>query len=304
MRIFFIFLLIMASCLATANETKNIYITYPDKALNYQVIAQKLSDEIKGNTHSSEITINNIIIKNSELPDQNITKTDLVVSLNNTDIQELIPNIAINNILFTFSTSIQKPKGSSKLSTEKYSIIYIDQMPFTLLNTAKKTIKNNYKNKVLAIVDENNNNGLSRLKKLATNNKDKFKIIVIKENETAAKAIEPELFNAAAIMAIYDPNIWSGNSARWILQQAYNHQVPVIGYSKAFLKAGAMVSVYSSADQVIKETEKQIDYWLRKGQLQGKATYPEYTIEVNDNIARALDFSKAEIIEIGNHNDF
>lgn len=289
-RLFLFFLIVFST--ASQSSPASIYIAYPEEIKNYKEIAKKIESDLKKNGIKNIRTLSSDKIKK-----ENIKATDLTIFLGEKASKE---HKGIKSpSIFSFASKIKK----EELETgQQWSIVNTNQPAKKLLKTAEKTINKEYKKNILFIISEEN---LPAIKELSFFEKhENVKTIIVKNNERAAKSIEPELFNAAAIIAIYDPKIWSGNSARWILQQAYSHQVPVIGYSKAFLKAGAMVSVYSSADQIIEAINSQVLKWVNTGTLETKTIYPSYSIEVNDNIARALDFSKAEIIEIGNHNDF
>jgi len=114
-----------------------------------------------------------------------------------------------------------------------------------------------------------------------------LKVIIIPKGRLAAKILEPDLFDAAALIAIQDNAIWTGKNAKWLLQQAFNYKVPVVGYSKSFLKAGALASVYSSLDDVADSTAEAINAWLNdKTPKDFAIIYPEASVQINPSIAR------------------
>jgi hypothetical protein len=283
-------LFLFSFLVACKTSFASIYITYPEELIIYEQIALQVKSELK------KEGVEDVIILTANKTKEETTKdNDLTVFLGHQD------NIGYEKIkgptIFSFikTNNIKK----EKIENAKYwSIININQPIKNLLKTAEKTVKTQHKKNILFIISEKNTSTIKELESIEGSKN--VKLILIKENENAAKLLEPELTNAAAIVAIYDPTIWSGNSARWILQQAYTYKVPVIGYSKAFLKAGAMASAYSSADQVIQETNKQVITWVKNKKLNNKTSYPQYTVEVNENIARALNFSRTEIIEMEN----
>jgi len=282
MKLLSVILIVISLLSQTASAS--IYIAYPSGMKNYENIAIKLKEKLKKNG------INEIFILNKEdLKKEDVTTSDLTVFLGKTEKKN--ENKIKNPAIFSFSTKYKEQ------TENEWSIIKANQPAEKLLDTAKKTVTKEYRKNILLIISEDNKEAKEELKKIKKT--EHVKIITIKKDEVAAKKIEPELEGAAAIVAIYDRSIWSGNSARWILQRAYNYHVPVIGYSKTFLKAGAMASVYSSADQILQETENHILQWSKTGKLNNKINYPEYTIEINNHIAKALNFNKIEIIDIG-----
>ncbi len=272
----------------TSPALASIYIVYPENTSAYKNIANTLKERL-----NKQGTLDVKIVKNSKTENNNINNSNLIVYLGNNHIEESHKNTSTPAI-FSFATEENIEQHSKH---DEWSAVNINQPIERLLKTAERTITKEYKKKLLFVVSAENSLLIEKLEKIKTEKN--IQTITVKENQIAAKLIEPELSDTAAIVAIYDPKIWSGNSARWMLQQAYTHKVPIIGYSKAFLKAGAMVSVYSSAEQIIQETETQINQWIKTKKLNNTIIYPEYSIEVNNHIAKSLKFTQNEIIEIG-----
>lgn len=119
----------------------------------------------------------------------------------------------------------------------------------------------------------------------------KVRFIVIDESDKVTKAVKPWLYKPAIILAIPDDKIWSGNQARWLLLKAYEHKVPVIGYSQAFLKAGAMASLFIKKEQIVSCIAELAVHQTCKGSNKNSIYYPEYTIEFNPSITQALKFN-------------
>jgi hypothetical protein len=167
----------------------------------------------------------------------------------------------------------------------------INQPVERLLQVSKPLIRTTYKNKLLIILDEENRWAQAQVDALSPEDRAYLDIMVLGRNEVAARLIEDSFFKVAAVVALNDTVIWSGNSAKWILHQAYTYQVPVVGYAQTFQKAGAMVSVYSSLDQIAETTADLIDAWSQTGELSKEGmVYSEYHLEMNDYITRALKF--------------
>lgn len=268
----------------------SIYLFYPEDSNPHKKIALEIQKKI---SKKNETKIE--ILPSSLKKDLKLTSNDLIVFIGKQNPYDLD---GVNKLktptIYTFQHRLNIDAIKQK---EQWSIIDINQPTKTFIKTGRKLTSKNYKKDILVLItddDKNTNKLLSQLK-----NKNNIKIITIMQNDIAAKKIQPELRNAAAIVAINNDRIWSGNSARWLLQQAYSYKVPIIGYSQSFLKAGAMVSIYSSAEQIIQETESQIEEWLITRKLSNKITYPDYNIEINKNIAKALNFSDMEITELG-----
>lgn len=62
------------------------------------------------------------------------------------------------------------------------------------------------------------------------------------------------------IIAISDPHALNRNNAKWLLYSAYQQHTPVIGFSRAYVKAGAAASVYSTPEQIGKQAAAFVEH--------------------------------------------
>ncbi|HFD87023.1 MAG TPA: hypothetical protein ENJ35_05045 [Gammaproteobacteria bacterium] len=79
------------------------------------------------------------------------------------------------------------------------------------------------------------------------------------------------------LLTIFDPDIISRNSAKQILYLSYNHHLPVIGYSRAMVKAGALAAVYSNTDQIGRQAAEELITALDSDPVRlPRPRYPDY----------------------------
>ena len=98
--------------------------------------------------------------------------------------------------------------------------------------------------------------------------------------------IEPVLSQSDIFIPIPDTRLINIATAKWILQLSYRHRVPVIAYSKAYLKGGALAALYSSPDDVGRQTAELISRHFRSPVSDGAAYMPTYfSIDFNDSVA-------------------
>ncbi|MBI1194575.1 MAG: hypothetical protein GC138_01830 [Gammaproteobacteria bacterium] len=105
-------------------------------------------------------------------------------------------------------------------------------------------------------------------------------------------AIKDMLAGSDFVLALHDSSLLTPNHAKWLLYMAYQRRIPVIGYSKTYVRAGALAALYSSNDQI----GRQVSSMLGKAGLRPryhtadiklpKPEYPnEFSIELNNNVA-------------------
>ncbi len=96
--------------------------------------------------------------------------------------------------------------------------------------------------------------------------------------------------NADLLLTLPDPVVVNEGTAKTLILGAYLGNLPLLGYSQALVKAGALMSVYSSPEQLGVQGGELISaaFWneaTRKGAL----IYPQYyQVSVNYQLAHAL----------------
>lgn len=92
------------------------------------------------------------------------------------------------------------------------------------------------------------------------------------------------------LLALPDPLVFTARSTPHILLAAYRYRIPVIGYTESYARAGALLAVYSTPEQlgrqvgeVIREVAKSSSTVLPLPQ------YPKYfSVAINRQVARSL----------------
>lgn len=98
------------------------------------------------------------------------------------------------------------------------------------------------------------------------------------------------LMSSTALLAIADPDIYNKDTAATFLLTTYRQQRPVIGFSQAYVKAGAMAAIFSTPKLLAKQAVEQIVQMKDKPNLSVPAPLnPQYfSVEVNRQVARSL----------------
>lgn len=98
-----------------------------------------------------------------------------------------------------------------------------------------------------------------------------------------------ELFDAAdVLLALPDPHVFNGLTIQNILTAAYRQRIPLIGFSPAYVKAGALLALYSTPAQVGAQAGE-----IARAVLAGRPLPPpqpprDFSVGVNIDVARSL----------------
>lgn len=102
-------------------------------------------------------------------------------------------------------------------------------------------------------------------------------------------ALEAVLEESEVLFVLPDADIYNASTIRNILLTSYRKQVPLVGISQAYVKAGALCAVYSSPEQVAAQAVTMIERFASSGKLPA-AQYPvDFVVSVNIQVARSLD---------------
>lgn len=94
-------------------------------------------------------------------------------------------------------------------------------------------------------------------------------------------------------LALPDPTIFNRATIFNILLSSYHNKVPVIGFSSAYVKAGALVAAYSTPEDIARHLAEYISDYLNSGAgALPEPIYPKYfSVTVNQSVARSLGIS-------------
>lgn len=101
-------------------------------------------------------------------------------------------------------------------------------------------------------------------------------------------AMQRMLGDDLVILATPDTTIFNARTIPSILLGAFRHQVPVIGFSPAYLNAGATVALYSSPEQIAAQTADMVRATLAGNGNPGMQYPQKFTVGVNERVARSL----------------
>lgn len=95
---------------------------------------------------------------------------------------------------------------------------------------------------------------------------------------------------ADVLLALPDPAVFKRSSLQAILLTTYRSSVPVIGFSQAYVRAGALAAVHSTASQIGAQAGEWIADLAARGQWTlGEPRYPiYYSVSVNPQVAQSL----------------
>lgn len=113
----------------------------------------------------------------------------------------------------------------------------------------------------------------------------------VEDSQSLYPALQQVVNEADILLAIADPLVFNANTIQNILLTTFRARVPLFAFSPAYVKAGALLAIYSTPGQFGAQAGG-----IARAFLQGKSLpapqYPvEFTVSVNPHVARSLGLS-------------
>lgn len=193
----------------------------------------------------------------------------------------LIPKLAFNQIL---KQNIRKEKRY------QFSSIYIDQ-PVKRQISLINELSNDFR-KIGVLYGKNSYSRKNKITKIVKKSGLSVKNITVLERTELISETRHLSENSDILLAIPDSTIYNRRSIKGILLTTYRNKIPVIGYSRAYVKAGALAAVYSSPDNISKQAIEVINHNTRHSYISASRYHPKYfDVEINTKVARSLNIN-------------
>ncbi|MDD5028092.1 MAG: ABC transporter substrate binding protein [Rhodoferax sp.] len=111
----------------------------------------------------------------------------------------------------------------------------------------------------------------------------------VTDDQALFSALSEVLDGSDVLLALADPLVFNSSSVQNILLSSFRARVPMVAFSPAYARAGAVLSLYSSPSQAGVQAADEVLTALRNGRLPALPVEPnDFQVDVNTQVARAL----------------
>ena len=112
--------------------------------------------------------------------------------------------------------------------------------------------------------------------------------VSVRPEEPVFTGLKKILDDADVLLALADPQIYNSNSIQNILLASFRAQVPMLAFSPAYVRAGALMAVHSTPAQIGQQAGV-LARGVLTGQPLGPPQFPlQFDVSVNEHVARSL----------------
>ncbi len=277
---------------ALAKESRDIFLVVSSEEgatqLFRQTLTQRLSD------HTFEFRIKTLHVDELDSWRWPSTPTNAVaIALGGQASQRLAqtrPPLPVLSVLITRNNYRALQPVFSALP-RGHAVIYVDQPPSRLLAFAQMILPDAGSFAILGRPEVVN--GLDEADAVDLT----FHALRADARHHLADDIRELVTAGEAVIVTPSTSQLTPNAVKWLLLGAYQKGKPVIGYSRAFAKAGAVASIFSTPQQMARQAAKLIakHFDVEGDRLEGRYFPEEFEIEVNQWVARSMQLTTPDV---------
>lgn len=276
--IFFVLLLVTATTPHASNDgdKHNIIIVSSSTNKTMHTIASKVSEKLI----NSRIDAALVDIDNSTL--SILSNATLIISVGN-QLTENVYREYTDKPILAINTQSSQPKNQSK----QFAQLTIKH-PLCRQLKLIRALSASFKSVSIIIID----NSLSRsTQRCAEREKLSLNLVKPQQDEPLSRLLSRTL-SSDVILATPNRDIYNRNTIKNILLRSYRKRIPVIGFSKSFVNAGALAAIHTVPEQIAEQVLNIIQHHTTKNQFDKQQYYPnKFVISINHQVRKALNLT-------------
>lgn len=174
-------------------------------------------------------------------------------------------------------------------ASSSVSAIYLDQPPERQLALIRLALPD--WRRIALLSGPGGDKSLRRLAELARERQIEVHEATIAVDRDLYPALQQVLTEPAVLVATPDAQIFNSYTVQNVLLTAYRHRSPVVGFSPAYVRAGALFALYSTPAQIAGQAAEAVFRVVRGESLPAPRSPRQFEVTVNANVARSLGIS-------------
>ncbi|MGL1834155.1 ABC transporter substrate-binding protein [Rhodocyclaceae bacterium SMB388] len=102
------------------------------------------------------------------------------------------------------------------------------------------------------------------------------------------QAMQRTLSQPAVLIAVPDRSVYNSHTIQNILLTSYRYRSPLIGFSPAYVRAGALLAIYATPEQIGKQAADAVSDVLNGLALPPPAYPVRFEVDINATVGRSL----------------
>ncbi len=249
----------------------------------YAETVSALREGLRSSAPAAELTVHNW----EDASVAELAQSDIVVTVGTQAAQvlsQLEVAVPVLHVLLPQAAYEKLPRR--RAGDPATSAIFLDQPPerqITLLRLALPDWPR------LALLSGPNSHELvARLGEIARDRGLQVQIAAVEDDRQLYPALQRVLAEPSVLLATPDTVVFNSYTVQNVLITAYRQRSPVIGFSAAYVRAGALLGLYSTPAQIGSQAAQIVARTLRGEHLPAPAHPTGFEVAINPTVARSL----------------
>ena len=279
---------LLLACLPASGNPPEIHVISSDKSELYESFSATLVSELQAG--GSGFAIHNTSIDGMPPSDTTIrASSNLVITVGSHAARSIADlNIQTPVVHTLLPMSVYRDISPLHQDCRRKTALFIDQPLARQARLARLMFPESREYGIL--LGPISVNRLNEINTIGDFNGIEFKTGIASENDNKLAAGRKLINESELIIAVNDPVALNPKTAKWILYVAYQQRKPVIGFSEAYVRAGAAAAVYSSPEQIARDTANMASSWLASSRrcLPAPGFPKDFSVSVNRAVSESL----------------
>ncbi len=277
----FAFLFVLALLFHRAALAESVLVLLSEPGGAYAEFSEALKVE-RGSRGGYSLAVRS----RADLSAEDLTGHDLVIAVGASALRTLaqsessVPVLSVLVPRSAYETIVDSGGG------RKWSAIHIDQ-PFSrqieLIRLALPDAR-----RIGVLADAAQSGRLQMLKDALAGTPLQLAVASFSGESSLFTSLTGVLERSDLFLALPDQRVHNAGTVRNLLLTSFRARVPVVGFSAAYARAGAVMALYSTPEQMARQASDVIAGWMRDRSWPSPLYPRHFTVSVNTHVARSL----------------
>ena len=284
---------LMCLCASTNAVAATTLLVLSDGAPAYRATAQRISEVI----HAARPTLT---VRMADVADAAVTPADdatLVVAIGSQAARAMTQGRSPKRLICTLLTRDTFSNLPPTAPGAQRTAVFIDQPPRRQLRLVRAALPDHPRPSI--VYGEASRDAAARFADAARLEDMPLVTAEVSDTQQLYGALREVLEDGTVLLAVPDPAVYNNYTIQNVLLTAYREHVPVIGFSPAYVRAGAIAAVFSSPQQIGDQVAQMVLSYIDAPALPPPADPRDFSVSTNPHVARSLDIElpTAEALE-------
>ena len=281
---------VCAGVLASAAQpTKQVSIIKSSEAAVYDTVIEVLDQQLQRPCNAQEhscLRVETHSFTAGEAPFPN-PSDDLVLTLGLKAREYADQYLGNSRIINAMIPTANGQLSESAINSLKHPTLLLDQPPIRSLLLIKFLIPT--AERIGLLISRDDTKRMASLVRAADKLDLQLVIRIVDNEDNLGKQLATMLDEIDVLLALPDNKIHNRHNVSSILLTTYRNRIPLIGFSAAYVKAGALAAVYSTPENIGDQLADLIVQVFTSQGPEKRVIYPNYfSVSINSRVARSL----------------